>query len=90
MEDIIPGFGPEEFLEDSNHGRRYTFGLCVYSGGDVETTLVVTDPSAATRTLTRYLPDSKSAALVTTSPLAPGGFVPSPGWCGDDDPTAIG
>lgn len=46
------------------------------------------DPGGATRTLTTYLPDEKSAVLATTSPAGEG-FVPDPGWCGDDDPTSV-
>lgn len=89
LEDVIPGFGPEDFVEDTNPGRRYTYGLCVYGGGDVTTTLVVKDPGGASRTFERYLPDYKSAVLVTTSP-AGGGYIPDPGWCSADDPTDFG
>ncbi len=89
VEDIIPGFGPEHFIEDTLVGRRYTFGICVYGGADVTATLDVRDPDGATRQLSRYLPDEKSAVLLTASP--PGsGYIPEPGWCGDNDPTTIG
>lgn len=89
VEDIIPGFGPEHFIEDENVGRRYTIGVCVYNGSDVTATIDVTDPGGAVRTITRYLPYDKSAALVATTPDG-GGYIPEPGWCGDDDPTSIG
>lgn len=88
LEDIIPGFGPEHFVEDAGHGRRYTYGVCLYHGTDVNTTVHVTDPNGASRELTSYLPDEKSAALITTSPLG-GGFIPEPGWCGDNDPVTL-
>jgi hypothetical protein len=88
LEDVIPGFGPERFVEDTAFGRRYTYGLCLYSGGDVNTTLTITDPGGATRQHSRYLPTAKSAAIVTTSPTG-GGFIPDAGWCGADDPTTL-
>lgn len=90
--DVIPGFGPEEFVEDVDPGRTYTYGLCLYSGGSsdgADVTLTATDPGGATRTFDRTLAGTKDAALVTTSP-AGGAFVPEPGWCGDDDPTEFG
>jgi hypothetical protein len=89
LEDIIPGFGPEDFVEDTDQGRRYTFGLCLYKGSAATTKMVIADPGGATRSFERYLPDEKSAALVTTSPDG-GGYIPDPGWCGAADPTGIG
>jgi hypothetical protein len=88
LQDITPGFGPELFVEDDAFGRRYTYGLCVFRGNDVNTTLTITDPSGATRQRTRYLADEKSAALITTSPIG-GGFIPNPGWCGNNDPVTL-
>jgi hypothetical protein len=89
VEDIIPGFGPEHFIEDENVGRRYTVGVCVYDGSDVTATVDVTDPGGGMRRISRYLADNKSAALVATTPDGVG-YIPDPGWCGDNDPTSIG
>ena len=66
---------PENFVEDNIQGRHLTFRLCVYEGSKVNAELTVTDPGGATRTFTLYLPDDKSAVLVTASP-AGGGYVP--------------
>lgn len=75
--DVIDGYGPEDFVEDAQPGRRYTYGLCVYGGDGATVTLDLTDPGGATRQVTRTLEDAKSAALVTVSP-AGAGTSPSP------------
>lgn len=84
LEDIIPGYGPETFEETSSPGRTYTYGVCAYSGS-ADINLTVFDPSGSSRSFDRSLPWDKSAVLVTSSPSS-GGYIPEPGWCGDDDP----
>jgi hypothetical protein len=78
--DDTNGFGPEDFVETADGGRRYTFGICLYSGDNLTATLNVTDPDGSQRTFTQALGPVKSEAVLATSP-AGAGFVPPAGFC---------
>ncbi len=88
LRDVIDGYGPEDFVEDDDKGRGYTFGVCLYDGDDVEVNLTVTDPDGTSRPFSLHLQDPKDAALVTSSGTSDP-YVPDPGWCGDADPVVI-
>lgn len=92
IEDIIPGFGPEDFVETGSTGRTLTFGLCDFSGDGGTVNVAITDPDGSVRTFTRTLPGYKSAALITMSPDNGSGYIPAPGWCDSNggDPTSFG
>lgn len=90
VRDIIPGFGPEEFIEESSLGRTFTFGLCLFNGSGATVQMDVTDVNGAQRHFTHILSGTKDAALITVSP-AGAGYVPPAGWCSSDggDPTSL-
>ncbi|MCW3013132.1 MAG: hypothetical protein JWO02_224, partial [Solirubrobacterales bacterium] len=96
VENVIPGFGPEQFETFSGPGGHYTFGICLFDDNDepsATVTVEVYDPSGQTRTFTKELVYDKDAWLVTISPDR-AGFVPDPGWCdrsaSSTDPAEIG
>lgn len=88
VEDIIPSEGeddhdPEVFRETGDPGRRYTFGVCLYSGDATDVTLEVPsvpDPRGPTRSFDVSLDDVGDGEVVTTSPEGDG-YDPSSGWC---------
>ena len=88
VEDVIPSEGetthdPEVFLENESPGRRYTFGVCLYSGEASDVTLTVPsvpDPRGTPRSFMIPLSGVGDSAVVTTSPEG-SGYAPPPGWC---------
>ena len=78
--DVIPGYGPETFQE-TDPGHTYTFGVCQYDGTQANVTVDVRDLDGQTRRFAVTLRGRKGASLMTISPAAGDGYLPSPGWC---------
>ncbi len=92
IEDVIPGFGPEEFRQFTGaSGHTYTYGVCVFDGSYPNVTLKIIDPDGRERVLTDLMGNRKSAWLVDSSPTGVG-YVPAPDWCDHSggDPTEFG
>lgn len=91
--DVIPGYGPETFLEtDVDSATEYTFGVCQYSGQNANVTVDVRDSDGQTRRFTVVLRGRKAAALLTTSPAGVQPYIDSEArWCSNgNDPLGIG
>lgn len=83
LEDVIPGFGPEEFVEFADYGRHYTFGVCMYGNPDDQPTTVtvtLTDLDGTQQTFTEHLSYLGDSALVGDSPKRTM-FSPGSDWC---------
>lgn len=84
LEDVIPGYGPEEFVEYSDYGRHYTYGVCMYNTRDeYDTTsvrLTITDPDGTQRGQDVQLDYDGEGIIVGDSPQG-GGYTPDDGWC---------
>jgi hypothetical protein len=83
VEDITPGFGPEEFYETSPKGRGLTYGVCMYrdeTAGSTAVQLALTDPDGTQRTVPHTLGYEGDSAVIATSPDG-GGYQPDDGWC---------
>lgn len=81
VEDIIPGYGPEYFEETGSYGRRYTYGICQFTGDGSDVSLTITDPNGQQRNVTGSLNFEEDYAILDTGPTG-GGYVPPDGWCG--------
>lgn len=81
VEDIIPGYGPEYFEETAAYGRRYTYGICQFSGDGANVSLTITDPNGQQRTVTESLDFEEDYEILDSGPGG-GGYVPPDGWCG--------
>lgn len=83
VEDITPGYGPEEFRETNRAGRHFTYGVCMYRDETPSTTaakLAITDPNGRTRTVEHTLGFEGDSAVIASSPgVAP--YDPGEGWC---------
>jgi len=85
INDVIPDDGEadhyaEEFYENEDPGRNYTYGVCVFNGDGGNVTLTVNDPGGGTRTIDRSLSGMGDNAVLTTSPEGQG-FIPDWDWC---------
>lgn len=81
VEDIIPGYGPEYFEETASYGRRYTYGICQFSGDGANVSLTITDPNGQRRNVTESLDFEEDYEILDSGPGG-GGYVPPDGWCG--------
>ena len=90
--DVIPGYGPETFLEtDPSVENEFTFGVCQYNGENANVTVDVRDPDGRTRRFAVVLRGRKAAALLTTSPAGISPYIDTDAdWCGSADPTQLG
>jgi hypothetical protein len=80
VEDVIPGYGPEEFQEFEGTSQHYTYGVCSYAGGESDVALTVHDPDGQQRTIQQHLNYTGDYAIVASSPEG-NAYNPGDDWC---------